>query len=247
MRKRLVSICIVAILAFIIYSYSGAAKDALVDETKNIEAESTKTESGEGTDEAEIKLIEGILEQEEQLTSSSVLQEESEPEKEMDFDGSNTHLSILQQYERAWEDETYTVGEWQNVAGVFMTLTNAKIQLGTKEKDCKLYYNMSDLTGEEAELMIGKEITIAEDLFACYDNFRRPNFEYVKRAMDDFWIERVDISFPDYRIEGKIGRNCMAYGTICCGMSCYRTDILKSAFFPVIGQTERGVFRNCIC
>ena len=75
MRKRLVSICIVAILAFIIYSYAGAVKDALVDETKNIEAESTKTESEEGADEEETKLIAGILEQEEQPADTLVWQE----------------------------------------------------------------------------------------------------------------------------------------------------------------------------
>ena len=59
------------------------------------------------------------------------------------------------------------------------------------------------LPEEEAELMIGKEIAIEEDLFVSYDSFRRPNSEYVKRAMDDFWLEKVEIQSPDYRIEER--------------------------------------------
>ncbi|MCH5263688.1 MAG: hypothetical protein J1F42_12300 [Lachnospiraceae bacterium] len=59
------------------------------------------------------------------------------------------------------------------------------------------------LPEEEAEMMIGKEITIEEDIFVSYDNFRRPNSEFVKRPMDDFWVERVDIPSPDYQIEEK--------------------------------------------
>ena len=59
------------------------------------------------------------------------------------------------------------------------------------------------LPEEEAELMIGKEITVEEDIFVSYDNFRRPNSEIVKRSMDDFWVERVDIPAPDYQIEAK--------------------------------------------
>lgn len=59
------------------------------------------------------------------------------------------------------------------------------------------------LPEEEAELMIGKEITVGEDIFVSYDNFRQPNSEIVKRSMDDFWVERVDVPSPDYRIEKK--------------------------------------------
>ena len=155
MRKRLISVCIVATLTFSIYNCAGAAKDVPVDETKNIEAENTESGSEEGTDEAETKLIESILEQEEQPADILVWQEESEQEQELDFDGSNTYLSILKEYERAWEDETYTVGEWQDAAGVFMTLTDAK-WLGLSTDNYTLYYSMADLTGDGAkELIIG--------------------------------------------------------------------------------------------
>ena len=71
------------------------------------------------------------------------------------------------------------------------------------------FYPASDPNGdpylpeEEAEMMIGKEITVEEDIFVSYDNFRRPNSEFVERSMDDFWVERVDIPSPDYQIEEK--------------------------------------------
>ena len=66
------------------------------------------------------------------------------------------YLPILEEYERAWEDETHTIEELQNVAGVFITLADAKFRLGTKEKDYTLYYSMSDLKGDgRKELIIG--------------------------------------------------------------------------------------------
>ena len=65
------------------------------------------------------------------------------------------------------EEETYTVEEWQNAAGVFMTLTDAKFWLGTKAKDYTLYYSMSDLTGDGTEeLIIG--IQGEEGIALCF-------------------------------------------------------------------------------
>ena len=101
------------------------------------------------------------------------------------------------------------------------------------------------LPEEEAEMMIGKEITIEEDIFVSYDNFRRPNSNIVKRSMDDFWVERVDIPSPDYQIEKKIGMNYMGYGMTCCGRNCFRTDILRSVYFSAIVQIVRCACRNC--
>ncbi|MCH5269444.1 MAG: hypothetical protein J1E83_01720 [Lachnospiraceae bacterium] len=59
------------------------------------------------------------------------------------------------------------------------------------------------LPKEEADLMIGRKVTISEDLFVSYDNFRLPNSEIVNRAMDDFWLEQIEILSPDYRVEEK--------------------------------------------
>ena len=87
----------------------------------------------------------------------------------------------------------------QNIFGIY-TITEF---LPTK------FYPAPDPVGdpylpkEEADLMIGREITISEELFVSYDNFRRPNSEYVNRAMDDFWLEQIEITTPDYRVEER--------------------------------------------
>lgn len=87
----------------------------------------------------------------------------------------------------------------QNLFGVY-TITEF---LPTK------FYPAPDSAGdpylpkEEADLMKGREVTISEDLFVSYDNFRRPNSEYVSRAMDDFWLEQIEIPSPDYRVEER--------------------------------------------
>lgn len=87
----------------------------------------------------------------------------------------------------------------QNLFGVY-TITDF---LPTK------FYPALDSAGdillpkEEADLMIGREITISEELFVCYDNFRLPNSEFVNRAMDDFWLEQIEILSPDYQVEEK--------------------------------------------
>ena len=87
----------------------------------------------------------------------------------------------------------------QNLFGVY-TITEF---LPTK------FYPAPDSAGdpylpkEEADLMIGREVTISEELFVSYDNFRRPNSEYMNRAMDDFWLEQIEIPSPDYRVEER--------------------------------------------
>lgn len=71
------------------------------------------------------------------------------------------------------------------------------------------FYPAADSAGdpylprEEADLMIGREVTIGENLFVSYDNFRLPNSKLTNRAMDDFWLEQIEIPSPDYRVEEK--------------------------------------------
>ena len=73
------------------------------------------------------------------------------------------------------------------------------------------FYPANDSAGdiylpmEEAELMVGKEVEIEEDKFISYDNMRRPNSEYVGRAMDDFRLEQIEMTAPDYQVN-KISR-----------------------------------------
>ena len=146
MRKGLISVCIAAILVCSIFGCARTAEETLVADTESIA---------------------DAVEQVEQTTDSSVSQEESEPEEEIEHDYFNTYLPILAEYERAWEDETYTIEELQDVAGVFITLTDAKFRLGTKEKDYTLYYSMSDLMGDGVEeLIIG--IRGEDEIAPCF-------------------------------------------------------------------------------
>lgn len=59
------------------------------------------------------------------------------------------------------------------------------------------------LPKEEADKMIGREVTISEDIYVSYDNFRLPNSGIMNRAMDDFWLEQIEIPSPYYLVEEK--------------------------------------------
>ena len=131
MRKRLISICIIGILLCGIYKYAQIAEAPIANPVIALE------------------YIDERVRIPAPAADSPIPQEEPEPEKKIDFDGSNTHLSILMEYEWAWEDETYTVEEWQDVAGVFMTLTE-----GWSADDYTLYYSISDLSGDGTEELI---------------------------------------------------------------------------------------------
>ncbi|MBP3475838.1 MAG: hypothetical protein J6K48_05920 [Lachnospiraceae bacterium] len=56
----------------------------------------------------------------------------------------------------------------------------------------------------EADLMIGKEVVIGKDFFVTYDNFRLPNSEICGRAADEYLVEKVEISNPDYQLKAKL-------------------------------------------
>ena len=145
MRKRLTSICIIVMLILSIFGCADTAEETPVAETETVETDHIETVSEEETE-----FVTDVAEQEGQTTDNPVPQEEPEPEEEIGFDGSDTHLSILTEYERAWEDETYTVEEWQDVAGVFMTLSDPKLNA----EDYTLYYSISDLSGDGTEELI---------------------------------------------------------------------------------------------
>lgn len=59
------------------------------------------------------------------------------------------------------------------------------------------------LPEQEADMMIGQEITIKEDFFNTYDNNRRTNSRIADRLEDGFWIEEVKIEHTEYCIERK--------------------------------------------
>lgn len=60
------------------------------------------------------------------------------------------------------------------------------------------------LPRQEADKMLGQKIVIREEMFCTYDNGRLPNSVYCKRAVDDFWVEKVEIENPEYRVEIKL-------------------------------------------
>jgi len=63
------------------------------------------------------------------------------------------------------------------------------------------------LPQEEADLMLGQEVIITEEQFNTYDNRRSPNSAITDRSEDDFWIEKVEIATPEYRVEGRFRKD----------------------------------------
>ncbi len=72
------------------------------------------------------------------------------------------------------------------------------------------FYPALDVAGdvllpqEEADMMIGREIVIGEQLFTTYDNGRLPNSEVMNRSMEEYLLEKIEITTPDYQIERKL-------------------------------------------
>ena len=60
------------------------------------------------------------------------------------------------------------------------------------------------LPQQEADMMLGQEVAIRESMFCTCDNGRQPNSVFSERAVDDFWIEKVEIENPEYRVESKL-------------------------------------------
>ena len=56
------------------------------------------------------------------------------------------------------------------------------------------------LPKEEAELMLGKTISLFENSCTIYDNWRRPNSEIMERAENDYWLKEIEITEPDYQV-----------------------------------------------
>ena len=59
----------------------------------------------------------------------------------------------------------------------------------------------------EADLMLGQEVVITEERFNTYDNKRSPNSGITDRLEDGFWIERVEIATPEYRVESRFRKD----------------------------------------
>ena len=61
----------------------------------------------------------------------------------------------------------------------------------------------SDLPQEEADMALGREITIGRQSFITYDNGRLPNSEAAGRSMEEYLLKEIEIITPDYQIERK--------------------------------------------
>lgn len=73
------------------------------------------------------------------------------------------------------------------------------IYYGNVKYDC--------LPEQEADLMLGQEVVITEERFNTYDNKRSPNSGITDRLEDGFWIERVEIATPEYRVESRFRKD----------------------------------------
>ena len=60
------------------------------------------------------------------------------------------------------------------------------------------------LPEEEAELMLGKTISLFENSCTIYDNWRRPNSEIMERAENDYRLKEIEITEPDYQVAVRI-------------------------------------------
>lgn len=63
------------------------------------------------------------------------------------------------------------------------------------------------LPQEEADLMIGREIIIGKDVFTTYDNGRKPNSWIAQRLEDGYWIDKIEIENPEYRVECRFRKD----------------------------------------
>ena len=60
------------------------------------------------------------------------------------------------------------------------------------------------LPQQEADMMLGQKIVIREEMFCTYDNNRLPNSYFTDRLEDGFWVKKVEIENPEYRVESKL-------------------------------------------
>lgn len=84
----------------------------------------------------------------------------------------------------------------------------------------------------EADLMTGKEVVIGEKLFVTYDNFRLPNSEICGRASDEYLLEKVEISDPNYSVEVKIRDNIYGLRDDMLPKDMIQDEYIEISVFP---------------
>ena len=110
--------------------------------------------------------------------------------------------------ERCEEEPDDPLPEWSSQESLkLLQGVYGKYQV-TEFLPTKFYPALDDVNGvailpeEEASLMIGKTITMDEDLFVTYDNYRQlPRSETANRVDGGFWLDKIKIENPDYRVK----------------------------------------------
>ena len=94
--------------------------------------------------------------------------------------------------------------EKEEILGTFYGEYKITEFLPTKFYPAKDVSGIDVLPQGEADMMIGKEVVINANVCTVYDNCRQPNSEYQHRAEDEYLLEKVEISQPDYEVENVI-------------------------------------------
>lgn len=95
------------------------------------------------------------------------------------------------------------------------------------------------LPQEEADMMIGKEIVIGEDLYVTYDNLRLPNSEFRGRAMDEFCLETIEILEPDYQIQEKLRDDIFGLRDEMLPDEMEQEQYIEISVYPGYGSMDR--------
>ena len=101
------------------------------------------------------------------------------------------------------------------------------------------------LPQEEADMMIGREIVINEQLFTTYDNGRLPNSKIMNRLMDDYFLEEIEITMPDYQIERKLRNDIFGLRDNMLSREMQQEEYIEINVYPGY-ENEKTVFGDVL-
>ncbi|MBD5530675.1 MAG: hypothetical protein HDQ98_00520 [Lachnospiraceae bacterium] len=91
----------------------------------------------------------------------------------------------------------------------------------------------------EADMMIGREVVIGEDLFITYDNLRLPNSVFMGRAMDELYLETIEITNPDYQIQEKYRDDIFGLRDEMLSEEMVQEKYIEISVYPGFGSMDR--------
>lgn len=95
------------------------------------------------------------------------------------------------------------------------------------------------LPQEEANMMMGQEIVISEEMFNTYDNGRLPNSYVMNRLEDGFWIKKVEIENPEYQVKNVLREDIYGLRDSMLPDELVQQEYIEIDVFP--GYETRGV------